>query len=47
MIILKLLKKENEGLKIAINILLNNKIRKGDEVGFTIGRKHYIIKRDE
>lgn len=35
------------GLKIALTIMLKRTFQIGDQVGFTIGRKHYIIKRDK
>ena len=43
--ILKLLKRENEGLRIAVYILLNRGINKGDEIDFIIKDKHYILIR--
>lgn len=45
--ILKLYKKENWSLRIAIGILLGRDFKKGDQIGFNIKRKHYIIKRDK
>jgi len=46
MVILKLLKKENENLRGAISILLNRGLGKGSTIGFRIGNRHFTITRD-
>mgnify|MGYP006910070949 CR=1 FL=1 len=46
MLILKLLKKENENLRGALSVLLNRGLGRGSSIGFRIGKRHFTITRD-
>lgn len=38
-----LFSKECEGLRVAINILMNRRFTRGDELGFRLGSRHFTI----
>lgn len=44
---IKILGKEYVNMRGAVKIFLNRTIKKGDEIGFRIGKRHYFIKRDK